>query len=184
MTGVSRGSRPKAFYPTAYYNRVGYAESQKTESVVSAKSRTDSLGQRVRERFNEESAYDDKKSVTSLQKLDAKALSSVSRRASNAALSQKSGHFSRKTIPQSEKKSQAFSKRAQSTCAISNKVSVKSICVLPDDIKLDNNVETKDEVTVVNAAEPEQEDEQPAAETVVNQQPEEEAVMPGDSVSA
>ena len=39
----------KTFYPNGYYKRVGYQKSE-----VSSNSRVDALGQRVRDRFNED----------------------------------------------------------------------------------------------------------------------------------
>lgn len=46
----------KAFYPNGYYKRVGYQKSE----AASSNARVDALGQRVRDRFNEDviSEYD------------------------------------------------------------------------------------------------------------------------------
>lgn len=44
----------KTYYPDDYYKRVGYQMSE-----TSSKHRVDALGQRVRERFNEELSYSD-----------------------------------------------------------------------------------------------------------------------------
>jgi hypothetical protein len=49
---LSKGAR--TYYPNDYYNRVGYQKSE-----VSSKSRVDALGQRVRDRFNENLNYND-----------------------------------------------------------------------------------------------------------------------------
>jgi hypothetical protein len=46
----------RTFYPEGYYKRVGYQKSDAT----SANSRVDALGQRVRDRFNEEIVADEK----------------------------------------------------------------------------------------------------------------------------
>lgn len=40
----------KAFYPNGYYKRVGYEKSE----AASSNARVDALGQRVRDRFNED----------------------------------------------------------------------------------------------------------------------------------
>lgn len=48
-------SSTKAYYPDDYYKRVGYNLPNDSTS----KQRTDALGQRVRERFNEELSYTD-----------------------------------------------------------------------------------------------------------------------------
>ena len=40
----------KTFYPEGYYKRVGYQKSE----VASSNARVDALGQRVRDRFNED----------------------------------------------------------------------------------------------------------------------------------
>jgi len=40
----------KAFYPNGYYKRVGYQKSE----AASSNARVDALGQRVRDRFNED----------------------------------------------------------------------------------------------------------------------------------
>lgn len=63
-SGQSRPSATKAYYPEQYFNRVGYQRSStssvpdQTRSQVSRGSRrVDALGQRVRERFNEELEY-------------------------------------------------------------------------------------------------------------------------------
>lgn len=49
----SKGTR--TYYPDEYYKRVGYKMSE----TASSKHRVDALGQRVRERFNEELSYTD-----------------------------------------------------------------------------------------------------------------------------
>lgn len=77
--------RAKAFYPKDYYNRVGYQASD-AESVYSAKGRTDALGQRVRQRFNEEVDYKENGQVHPTNRLDRKSLGQMSGRASNAGL--------------------------------------------------------------------------------------------------
>jgi hypothetical protein len=53
----------KTFYPDEYYKRVGY---QMTETT--SKHRVDALGQRVRERFNEELSYTDNIKTRGLEK--------------------------------------------------------------------------------------------------------------------
>jgi len=78
-------ARAKAFYPKDYYNRVGYQQSD-SESVYSAKGRTDALGQRVRQRFNEEVNYSELGQPNPTNRLDRKSLGVVSGRASNAGL--------------------------------------------------------------------------------------------------
>lgn len=87
MTGNSRQSAAsklskgtKAYYPSDYYERVGYQKSEATESVVTGRSRTDALGQRVRQRFNEAVDYPDQ-SAKGERKLDGQALSQVGSRA-------------------------------------------------------------------------------------------------------
>lgn len=83
-------ARAKAFYPKDYYHRVGYQASE-TESVYSAKGRTDALGQRVRQRFNE--AVDYKEQPNPTNRLDRKSLAGMSGRASAAGvLSRASRH--------------------------------------------------------------------------------------------
>jgi hypothetical protein len=75
--------KAKAFYPKEYYNRVGYQQSE--ASVVSGKSRTDALGQRVRQRFNEEIDYKEANGQTMpVNRLDRSAVSVMSGRYSNA----------------------------------------------------------------------------------------------------
>ncbi len=54
---AQRYQKAKAYYPKEYFRRVGYQQSE--ASVVSSKSRTDALGQRVRQRFNEEIDFKD-----------------------------------------------------------------------------------------------------------------------------
>ncbi len=49
----------KAFIPTEYFQHVGYEIPKQENSTVTSKTRTDSLGQRVRDRFNEDLAYKD-----------------------------------------------------------------------------------------------------------------------------
>jgi len=62
VSANSKSSREtKTFYPEEYYKRVGYAKHGERKSV--AESRTDALGQRVRERFNEDLGYADNKSA-------------------------------------------------------------------------------------------------------------------------
>lgn len=46
---IKLSSGSKTFYPEAYFKRVGYEKSN-----ASSHSRVDALGQRVRDRFNEE----------------------------------------------------------------------------------------------------------------------------------
>lgn len=64
-------SSMKTFYPEEYFKRVGYQplheQYSNSSAVVTAKIRTDALGQRVRERFNEELNYDN--TATKSQKL-------------------------------------------------------------------------------------------------------------------
>lgn len=43
----------KSYYPEDYYKRVGYQKSE-----ASSNARVDALGQRVRDRFNEEATAD------------------------------------------------------------------------------------------------------------------------------
>ena len=62
----SRGT--KTYYPDEYYKRVGYEMSQ----TSSQKHRTDALGQRVRERFNEEISYTDAIKSRGLEKRNLK----------------------------------------------------------------------------------------------------------------
>jgi hypothetical protein len=53
---VSRFSQnTKTYYPDNYYQRVGYQMSEQSAN----KNRVDALGQRVRDRFNEELSYTD-----------------------------------------------------------------------------------------------------------------------------
>jgi len=65
-SGQSRPSATKAYYPEQYFNRVGFAARSSTSSVPDqtrsqasrgGSRRVDALGQRVRERFNEELEY-------------------------------------------------------------------------------------------------------------------------------
>ena len=46
---IKLGGTAKTYYPNGYYKRVGYQKSE-----CSAGSRVDALGQRVRDRFNED----------------------------------------------------------------------------------------------------------------------------------
>ena len=46
---VKLSAASKTFYPEKYFNRVGYQKSE-----ASSHARVDALGQRVRDRFNEE----------------------------------------------------------------------------------------------------------------------------------
>jgi hypothetical protein len=48
---ITLGQGVKTFYPKSYYDRCGY---QKSETAASTVVKRDSLGQRVRERFNED----------------------------------------------------------------------------------------------------------------------------------
>ena len=50
----------RTFYPEGYYKRVGYQKSE----AASSNARVDALGQRVRDRFNEDIAIDDKGKAT------------------------------------------------------------------------------------------------------------------------
>jgi len=60
------------FYPEEYYKRLGYKKSDiDSESFV---RRTDALGQRVRQRFNEEIKYEELSQTS--KKLDRKYLDS------------------------------------------------------------------------------------------------------------
>lgn len=56
---LSRETR--TYYPEDYYKRVGYQKQDDARSSV-AEKRVDALGQRVRERFNEELEYGDTRS--------------------------------------------------------------------------------------------------------------------------
>lgn len=59
MSASSKNSKlsrdTKTFYPEEYFKRVGYAKASDTHS--NAEARVDALGQRVRERFNEDLEY-------------------------------------------------------------------------------------------------------------------------------
>lgn len=80
QSASGHGSRPsatKAYYPEQYFNRVGYQRSSTSSVPDQARSqasrgsrRVDALGQRVRERFNEELEYpaEEKKTPARLTK--------------------------------------------------------------------------------------------------------------------
>lgn len=65
----------RTYIPEQYFERVGYQGlpedyalcAQGKHGVVTGKIRVDALGQRVRERFNEDLQYDDKVSASSKQ---------------------------------------------------------------------------------------------------------------------
>jgi hypothetical protein len=87
--------KARAFYPKEYYNRVGYQQSE--ASVVSGKSRTDALGQRVRQRFNEEIDYKEPNQTMPVNRLDRSNLTVMSGNASNAGNSIRGSQHSKAT---------------------------------------------------------------------------------------
>ncbi len=93
---AQRLPRARAFYPTDYFKRVGYQQSE--ASAFSGKSRTDALGQRVRQRFNEEIDYKDCAAQgMPVNRLNRQALGHMSSRGSAAGLSVKSSQRSKAT---------------------------------------------------------------------------------------
>lgn len=90
---ANKYSRARAFYPKDYYRRVGYQPSE--ASVVSGKSRTDALGQRVRQRFNEEIDYKETAQAMPVNRLDRAGLSQMSARQSVPNLSTKGSQRSK-----------------------------------------------------------------------------------------
>ena len=93
---ASKLPRARAFYPTEYFKRVGYQQSE--ASQVSGKSRTDALGQRVRQRFNEEIDYKDAAAQgMPVNRLNRQTLGGMSSNGSAAGLSVKGSQRSKVT---------------------------------------------------------------------------------------
>jgi len=66
----------RTYLPDEYFKKVGYQALPEDYSlcaqgngIVTGQIRTDALGQRVRERFNEELTYEEKVSTTSSKRL-------------------------------------------------------------------------------------------------------------------